>query len=208
MHGDHPPTEPSEFAAFAADLLFPDIAEALQGAEPLGDSVAFHIPGSVRRRYERLTDFPQRLLVLGDAVCAFDPVYGQGMTVAALEALGLRRLLQRGRAPDARRYFREIARVVDSPWTIAVGGDLAFPQVSGRRTAKIRLVNAYLARLHAAAAVDPTLAVAFVRVAGLVDRPESLLRPDRVARVLYAQRTTARRLPASRAGTPDRAIKV
>jgi 2-polyprenyl-6-methoxyphenol hydroxylase-like FAD-dependent oxidoreductase len=208
MHGDHPPTDPAGFEAFAAELLFPDIVEALQGAEPIGDPVAFRVPVSVRRRYERVTDFPQRLLVLGDAMCAFDPVYGQGMTVAALEAVGLRRLLGRGGAPDARRYFRDIARIVDSPWTIAVGGDLAFPQVSGRRTAKVWMVNAYLARLHAAAAVDPTLAVAFLRVAGLIDRPESLLRPDRVARVLYAQRTTPRRLPASRAGAPDRAIKV
>jgi 2-polyprenyl-6-methoxyphenol hydroxylase-like FAD-dependent oxidoreductase len=202
MCGDHPPTDPHGFEAFAADLVFPDIAEALQGAEPLGDPVTFHMPASIRRRYEQLTDFPQRLLVLGDAVCAFDPVYGQGMTVAALEALGLRRLLRRDGAPDARRYFREIARIVDSPWTIAVGGDLAFPQVTGHRTAKVRMVNAYLARLHAAAAVDPTLAVAFLRVAGLVDRPESLLRPDRVARVLRAQRTvsTSNR-PTHRAAT-------
>jgi 2-polyprenyl-6-methoxyphenol hydroxylase-like FAD-dependent oxidoreductase len=187
MCGDHPPTDPYGFEDFAADLLFPDIAEALHGGEPLGDPVAFHIPASIRRRYERLTDFPQRLLVLGDAVCAFDPVYGQGMTVAALEAVGLRRLLRRDGPPDPRRYFRQIARIVDSPWTIAVGGDLAFPQVSGRRTAKVRMVNAYLARLHAAAAVDPALAVAFIRVAGLMDRPESLLRPDRIARVLRAQ---------------------
>jgi len=191
MLGDHPPTDPSGFEDFAADLLFPDIAEALQSAEPLSDPVAFHMPASIRRRYERLTDFPQRLLVLGDAVCAFDPVYGQGMTVAALEAVGLRRLLHRDGVPEARRYFREIARIVDSPWTIAVGGDLAFPQVIGHRTAKVRMVNAYLARLHAAAAVDPALAVAFVRVAGLIDRPESLLRPDRVARVLRAQRTAS-----------------
>jgi hypothetical protein len=209
MHGDHPPTDPAGFEAFAADLLFPDIIEALQGAEALGDPVAFHVPASIRRRYERLTRFPQRLLVLGDAVCAFDPVYGQGMTVAALEALGLRRLLQRDDAPDARRYFREMARIVDSPWTIAVGGDLAFPQVSGRRTVKVRMVNAYLARLHAAAATDPTLAVAFVRVAGLIDRPESLLRPDRVARVLRAQRPASSRPPASwcAGGLPAGSIK-
>ena len=72
------------------------------------------------------------------------------------------------------------------PWDIAVGGDLANPAVAGRRTAKIRLVNAYLPRLHAAAASDPALARAFVRVSGLIDRPESLLRPDRLALVLTA----------------------
>jgi hypothetical protein len=55
-------------------------------------------------------------------------------------------------ADQPRRLFAELARVVDVPWDIAVGGDLAFPGVQGRRTVKVRLVNAYIARLHAAAA--------------------------------------------------------
>jgi hypothetical protein len=87
-----------------------------------------------------------------------------------------------------RRYFREVARVLDVPWQIATGGDLAFPGVRGRRTAKVRLVNAYLPRLHAAAATDPALAAAFVRVTGLLDRPEALLRPGRLLRVLRGRR--------------------
>jgi hypothetical protein len=126
------------------------------------------------------------LLAVGDAVCSFDPVYGQGMSVAALEALTLRRHLQRGAEPQPRRFFRDLAGVVDVPWDIAVGGDLAFPGVQGRRTLKVRLVNAYLARLHAAAADDASLASAFLRVAGLVAPPRSLLRPSIAVRVLRA----------------------
>jgi hypothetical protein len=80
--------------------------------------------------------------------------------------------------------FRDLARVVDVPWDIAVGGDLVFPGVQGRRTPKSRLVSAYIARLHAAAAHDATLAAAFVRVAGLVAPPQSLLRPGVAVRVL------------------------
>jgi hypothetical protein len=106
------------------------------------------------------------------------------MSVAALEALALRRHLEHGTAPRPRRWFRELARVVDVPWDIAAGGDLAFPGVQGRRTAKVRLVSAYLARLHAAAAHDADLAGAFLRVAGLVAPPGSLLRPGVAARVL------------------------
>jgi hypothetical protein len=67
--------------------------------------------------------------------------------------------------------------VVDARWAIAAGGDLIFPGVQGRRTLPVRLINAYLTRLHAAAAHDAALASAFIRVAGLVARPESLLRP-------------------------------
>ena len=68
-----------------------------------------------------------------------------------------------------------------------MGADLAYPGVAGRRTAQIRMVNSYLPRLHAAATTDPALALAFVRVLGLLDRPESLLRPDRLLRVALAR---------------------
>jgi 2-polyprenyl-6-methoxyphenol hydroxylase-like FAD-dependent oxidoreductase len=182
--GDYPPTDPDGFLAFARSLRVPDIYESIRDAEPLDDPVAFRFPASVRYRYERLDRFPDGLLAVGDAVCSFNPVYGQGMSVAALEALTLRRHLQDGTEPQPRHFFRDLAGVVDVPWDIAVGGDLAFPGVQGSRTLKVRLVNAYLARLHAAAADDASLAGAFLRVAGLVAPPQSLLRPGIAVRVL------------------------
>ncbi len=186
--GDYPPTDPAGFDVFAASLPAPDIAEAIQGAQPLDDPVAFRFPASVRHRYERLRAFPDGLLVIGDAVSSFNPIYGQGMTVAAHQAMALRRLLARTPQPAPRQYFRLIAKTVDPPWDIAVGADLAFPDVPGTRTAKTRLVNAYLPRLQAAAAHDAPLSVAFARVLGLIDRPEGLLRPDRVVRVWWTNR--------------------
>jgi 2-polyprenyl-6-methoxyphenol hydroxylase-like FAD-dependent oxidoreductase len=185
--GDHPPTDLPGFDAFAASLVFPDIAEAIRDAEPLTEPIPFRFPASVRHRYERLPRFPEGLPVLGDAVCSFNPVYGQGITVAATQADALRRLLARGGVPAPRRYFREIARTVDPPWEMAVGADLAFPNVPGRRTAKIRIANSYLPKLLAAAATDAALGRAFVRVLGMIDPPSALLRPDRVLRVLRAQ---------------------
>ena len=184
--GDHPPTDPDGFLDFARSLRFPDIYQTVRDAEPLDDPVGFRFPASVRHRYERLDRFPDGLLVLGDAVCSFNPVYGQGMSVAAVEALALRHHVEGGAAAQPRRFFRDLASVVDVPWDIAVGGDLAFPGVPGRRTLKVRLINAYLARLHAAAANDASLASAFLRVAGLVARPQSLLRPGVAIRVLRA----------------------
>jgi 2-polyprenyl-6-methoxyphenol hydroxylase-like FAD-dependent oxidoreductase len=186
MLGDHPPIDPDGFLDFARSLRFPDIYDAVRDAEPLDDPVGFRFPASVRHRYERLDRFPDGLLVVGDAVCSFNPIYGQGMSVAALEALTLRRHLQQGAVPQPRRWFRGLARVVDVPWDIAVGGDLAVPGVQGRRTLKIRLVNAYIAWLHAAAAHDAGLASTFVRVAGLVAPPQTLLRPKVALRVLRA----------------------
>jgi Squalene epoxidase len=144
--------------------------------------------------YERLREFPHGLLVLGDAISSFNPIYGQGMTVAANQALALRRLLARNTAPSPRQYFHLIAKTVDPPWDTAMSADLAFPDVPGTRTLKTRLVNAYIPRLHAAAVHDAALSAAFSRVLGLIDRPEGLLRPDRVLRVWQTNR---RHHPAS-----------
>jgi 2-polyprenyl-6-methoxyphenol hydroxylase-like FAD-dependent oxidoreductase len=198
--GDYPPTDPQGFDDFAAGLPSADIAAAIAGAEPLDDPVPFRFPASVRHQYEQLAGFPAGLLVIGDAVCSFNPVYGQGMTVAAAEAMILRRLLGRRAVPDARRYFRAIAAAIDVAWDIAVGADLAFPQVPGKRSAKVRLVNAYMPRLHAAAAHDKTLAAALIRVIGLKDRPEGLLRPDRVLRVLGGNLANRKRPAAAPGG--------
>jgi 2-polyprenyl-6-methoxyphenol hydroxylase-like FAD-dependent oxidoreductase len=198
--GDHPPTDPEGFLAFAETLSAPEIHAAVKDSEPLDDPVMFRFPASVRRRYERLERFPAGLLVVGDAVCSFNPVYGQGMTVAALEALDLRRLLQSGAEPDPRAFFKAIAPAVDAPWDIAAGGDLAFPDVEGPRPAKVRIGNAYLARLQAAAVHDAKVTEAFFRVAGLVDPPQALFRPGLVYRVFRALRR-------SRRGAPDTATR-
>lgn len=184
MLGDHPSTEPARFEEFAASLLFPDVIDAVRAGEPLDEPVAFRYPANVRHHYERLRDFPEGLLVLGDAVCAFNPIYGQGMSSAARQARALGRQLSGGGPPDWRRFFRAASAAVDAPWTLATGSDLVFPGVEGRRTLLTRLVNRYVIRLQAAATKDTSLAEAFVRVAALLAPPQSLLRPDRALKVL------------------------
>ncbi|HET9258296.1 MAG TPA: hypothetical protein VFO16_24285 [Pseudonocardiaceae bacterium] len=182
--GDTPPLDIPGFFAYAQSLGFSDIYEAIADAQPVDDGASFHYPANIRTRYDRLRRFPDGLLVLGDAVCALNPLYGQGMAVAALQATTLRQILDAGCPPAAHRYFRRIARVIDAPWNIAVGGDLANSAVAGKRTIPIRLLNAYLPQLHAAAATDPALGRAFARVTGLIDPPSSLLLPHRLTRVL------------------------
>ena len=196
--GQRPPTDPDGFTAFAATLPAPDIFEVICDAEPLGEVLSTRYPASVRRRYEQLDRFPEGYLVTGDLVCGFNPVYGQGMSVAALEALALRECLQDGPAAGlATRFFARVARIVDIPWGIAVGSDLRFPGVQGARTAKVRFVNAYLARFHLSAAADPVLGRAFLRVVNLMDFPESLLRPALALRVLGGNLRRAATRPGS-----------
>jgi 2-polyprenyl-6-methoxyphenol hydroxylase-like FAD-dependent oxidoreductase len=199
------PGDIAAFRTFAASLPAPDIGDLVADRDPLAPGRLHRIPSSRRRHYERLSRFPRGFLVIGDALSSFNPAYGQGMTVAAVEALALRELLApTGPAADADlapRFFRRAARIIDVPWDIAAGGDLRIPDVPGRRPASIRLVNAYVARVQAAAAVDPDVGLAFLRVANTVDRPEALLRPSVALRVLRAVRSGA--VP-ERSGPRDR----
>lgn len=185
--GDRPPTDPGGFGAFARSLAFSDIADAITGAEPVDEPVAHRFPASVWRHYERLQWLPGGFAIVGDAVCSLNPIYGQGMSVAALEAVALRRHLDRHRTLHPRRFHRDIARVIAPVWQMTTGGDVMFPEFDRRRTVAQRLLGAYIRRLHAAAARDARLACSFARVLGLVDSPVRLLRPTVAIRVLSAR---------------------
>jgi 2-polyprenyl-6-methoxyphenol hydroxylase-like FAD-dependent oxidoreductase len=191
MLGDHPPKDPAGFSAFVRSLQFGDLDDAISAAEPLDDPIGFRFPANVRRRYERMRRLPEGLIVFGDAHCSFNPIYGQGMTVAAQQAVALRDELRTGPGWSTRRVLRTLARVIDVPWELAIGADLSLPGVDGPRPLRRRAINRYVARLQAAAAADAQLSRAFVRVTGLIDRPETLLRPGNALRVLRPRRSLA-----------------
>jgi 2-polyprenyl-6-methoxyphenol hydroxylase-like FAD-dependent oxidoreductase len=172
------------FAAYAGSLPTSDIYDIVTHAGPLSDFVRYRYPANLRLRYERLTLFPAGYLVFGDALCSFNPVYGQGMTVAAQEAALLRECLDAGDADLARRFFAAASTAIDTPWDIAVGNDLRHPQVAGPRSPKVRFINWYIGKLHMAARHDARLATAFLEVANLEAPPTKLLQPAIVMRVL------------------------
>jgi 2-polyprenyl-6-methoxyphenol hydroxylase-like FAD-dependent oxidoreductase len=146
-------------------------------------------PSSVRRRYERQPDGPAGFIALGDALCCFNPVYGQGMAVAAAQGRRLRELLADGPGDLAPRFFRAAAEIVDGPWALLLASDLRFPDADGSRTAEIERGYPYMDAFRAAAADDGVLATALIRVLNLLDPPSRLrdqtLR-DRVERSLAA----------------------
>jgi flavin-dependent dehydrogenase len=183
-HGQTSPEDLEGFIAYAKSLAAPYIYDVISRAEPIGEPRSARMPHSLRRRYELLGRFPDGLLVTGDAMCSFNPIYGQGMTVAALEGRALREALAEEGGDLAERFFQRAAEAIESPWTIAVGNDLRMPETVGPRNAGVTLVNWYLARLQRLAHRDRDLALAFHRVANLLDPPPTLMQPGRIWRVL------------------------
>ena len=154
MAGHEPPDEPTAMLAFADGLAQAHVLAAISAAEPLSEVCRFRYPQSRWRRYDKMRAFPAGLLVLGDAFCSFNPIYGQGMTVAALQAQALHQCLRRGVNDLALRYFRVAARPVGVAWRFAAGGDLNLPEVDGPRPLSTRLTNRYVDWLLAAAETD------------------------------------------------------
>lgn len=193
--GDYPPTDEEGWTQFAATLPVPVVHELVTTARPLTDIVSYRFPANQRRLYEQMKRFPEGYLVTGDAVCSFNPIYGQGMSVAATEARALDETLAEGSAELARRFYARARKIIDIPWLIATGEDLRFPQVEGKRPPGFALVNRYLERVHAAASDDATVCRKFFDVLNLLAAPDSLMSPAVAWRVL------ARRAPRG-SGSP------
>ena len=163
------------FAAFAASVDCNEIHTAVRDGEPIDNPIFFRFPASVRRRYEHVR-LPRNLIVLGDSLCSFNPVYGQGMTVAALEAHALRDGLSRD-LDTSQPVMASLARIVDVPWQLAKAADRPFltPAQTSRHNGTV--LDRYVERVLIAATHDPAAGRAFLRVSGLLDPPRALLRP-------------------------------
>ena len=122
--------------------------------------MAYKFPTSVRHHYERLARFPEGYLVCGDALCSFNPVYAQGMSVAALEALTLGQCLhEQARARSltglSHRFFTHAATVINIPWAMATGADFNYLEVPGKRSLRTHFINWYIGKIHKAARARP-----------------------------------------------------
>ncbi|MCJ0873242.1 NAD(P)/FAD-dependent oxidoreductase [Streptomyces sp. AP-93] len=181
--GRRPPRDADELLAAAAEIAPADVMRHLRGAEAI-DPVSVHrFPSGIRRHYQRLRRFPTGLLVIGDAICSINPVYGSGMAMAVAQAIELDDCLGRG-GPLAPRFFQAAHRTTRQSWRVAACGDYSINQ--GNRASHV--LGACFRRTMAAAARDPAVATAVVQLIGLTASPRQLARPGILRRILVPGR--------------------
>ncbi|HXO13331.1 MAG TPA: 2-polyprenyl-6-methoxyphenol hydroxylase-like oxidoreductase [Mycobacterium sp.] len=183
LAGRKVPTDYAGLLDCVADMVSPDVLAVIRRAEPLADVTQYRFPSNRWRRYDQMKRTPGGLIVMGDAFCNFNPLYGQGMSVAAMESLILRDCLQNGDKDLPRRFFHRCAKELRGPWRSAVSSDLSLPQIAGKRSVSVRIGNAYLERVLIATENDRLLVQQFLRVMYLIDPVSRLFRPSTMLRV-------------------------
>lgn len=202
--GAEPAPELTAMCEFVEDFAPARLLAAVRAAEPVGEPVRHRTPCSRWRRYDKMRSFPEGLLVIGDAICSFNPVYGQGMTVAALEAVAMRDCLSAGTEDLARRFFRAAVAPIRQAWQLSAIPDLALPEIEGSPPAIARLFSRYLEQVLTAAETDSVVFGQFMRVTSLVDPATRLLSPTMIWRV--ARNVVRRRPDRSSTVTVDPAV--
>jgi 2-polyprenyl-6-methoxyphenol hydroxylase-like FAD-dependent oxidoreductase len=183
-HGDVPSGDREGFLDFVRSFRTSTIYDAVKNARQTADIVRYRLPASTRRHFERLETFPAGLLAVGDAVCRFNPVFGQGMSVAAQEAVILRRLLQENIPAGqlAKQFFTAIQPVIETPWGVAQT-DFVHPATRGERPANFEQRIQYNIALTKIAAEDPEVHKLLAEVQHLLTPPSALREPALAARV-------------------------
>ena len=192
-HGDHPSTDDAANLAFARSLPSPDIAGIVEHEEPLTAFVTHRMVSSQWRHYEKLRRHPAGFLALGDSICSFNPVYGQGMSSAAQQAVALGECIDglHGDVASAdlwKRFYKRSKKVITNPWSIAAGADFSFPETTGPKPPGTDVVNRYVGRVMIAAQRDAVVCNALWDVQGLLAPPPSLMKPALAVRVFRASR--------------------
>ncbi len=197
LNGEQPPTDEAGFLAYARSLPVPGFSDMIAAAEPLTEPYGYRRAANRLRHYEKLPRYLDGVVALGDSAYALNPVYGQGMTVAALGALTLGECLQAQPAGDmaglAGRFQKRLAKVNAGPWQLATGQDLRWPcAAAGHKTDPVtRLVQRYFDRVLEAMVDNGEIAEAFSQVQNMLKPPTSLFNPRIVWQVLRANgRTT------------------
>ncbi len=184
MH-DYPPTDEEGFLKFARSLSSPELYRAIEHAKPLSRIWGYRRTENRLRHYEK-TNVPQGFAALGDSVCAFNPVYGVGMTLTGLEALALRKCLRDGKGRlDSHRFQKQVAKLVAAPWALTTGEDLRWPATQGGQiTAKVKFMHWYIEQVIRLIPQSQEVFRRFQEVNHMLKPPTALFHPAVLGPVL------------------------
>lgn len=187
---DYPPNDDEAFLEFAKSLQAPHIYEFIRQAKPISPIYGYRRTQNRIRHYEKLSRQPENFIVMGDAYCAFNPIYGQGMSTAAMEAIVLRDVLKGFSALHldglAKKFQKAISKVIESPWLMATSEDLRYPLTEGGKvTPLLRVMQYYSAWLSETTAHDTVITKAFILMMNLHITGVELLHPNILGRVLW-----------------------
>jgi 2-polyprenyl-6-methoxyphenol hydroxylase-like FAD-dependent oxidoreductase len=192
----YPPADDAGFLEFAGSLRAPDLHDALRSAEPCSDIFVTRSTENQRRHFES-AHLPEGFVVTGDAACAFNPVYGQGMTTGAIGAQILGACLEETRRQTGsphghglpRRFQTALARANDAPWMLATGEDLRYRSTEGARAdLRTRLMHRYMDAVGRLTTTDPAVRLQLLRAFHMIAPPQSLFSPTILTRVLRGLR--------------------
>lgn len=183
------PTTLDEMIAFADGIEVPQMAEFLRHSELQGKISSYRKPRATWRRYDKLPSMPEGLLVLGDAIASFNPIYGQGISVAWLQAFALAKLLKEASSDQscgqlAATYLRQAMDLSRDAWLSCAVEDCAYPEVMGDRPRDLDFRIAYVGAVRRLLIDDCELHRDYVGVSQLTSSVAELTRPDRAARIM------------------------
>ncbi|HEX5037647.1 MAG TPA: hypothetical protein VFX30_10850 [bacterium] len=190
--GDHPPSSDEGYLEFARNLSTTALYDAIKNAEPLTSIATHKFPFDLRHHYEDLTRFPAGLIVLGDALCSFNPIYGQGMTTSALAVSLLENCLDRHRKgvwnlDDMVQRFRKMShKAVETAWMIAASEDFRYAAAE-ETSLKAKLLNRYFRKIHELGSCDPHVHRRFLQVMTMIKPASAIFQPQFVWHVLRSK---------------------
>lgn len=172
------PRTHEEFFAYAQTLVAPDLYNAIRCAEPISPVRGFQRTENCWRHYEKLRNVPQGFVAIGDAVGAFNPVYGQGMTVATLTSQALGQALEQGTGGVEKRFYKIQAKIINRTWQLVSAEDFRWPQTEGKRPFYLKAVHLYANLARGACWQKAERAQRFARVLHFLDPSIKLLHPS------------------------------
>ena len=184
---DYPPSDEAGFLEFARSLPVSTIYDAVRAAEPVSPIKTHRGTENRLRHFDRAKEFPENFLLLGDAVCAFNPVYGQGMTIAALGALTLQNTLRENANLEtlSHRFQKRLAKVTKAPWLLATGEDYRYPDTSGHGAGLMtKFMHRYMNRVLELATQSVEVRGVLLRAFSMLVPPTALFHPRISMRVL------------------------